>query len=365
MESNTVKAEYIDCLRGIAIIMVILTHVVLSTRGLNSNFYYVAAYGKMGVQLFFFLSAYTLCLSMSGRNDGVSAFYIRRYFRIAPIYYTGIFIYYFVFLYARSHPSPLPLFGSYNRGNVICNILLLHGLVPAANNTVVPGGWSIGTEILFYLLFPFLFNLYRTVTSKSIYWVIPLLAFVITYAAALTLLLCFNINVYRHDGFYYYSIINQLPVFLTGMSFYFLKPKFKQISSYLYLPLFCVLFGASFIISFHLNYDTVFFPFIASLSFIFLFLFFETRPVFNFKTLQKTGRLSFSVYIIHFIFCWLYAGLKFPINPYLSCFASLVINLVLSVTVAGFSQKFIEKPGIELGKLFIKKLNSPFSAKAV
>lgn len=351
------KLGYIDSLRGIAILMVIAVHIILSTRNLNGSVYQWGAYGKMGVQLFFFLSAYTLCLSMSKRHDGVSAFYIRRYFRIAPMYYTGILIYYLVSRYAILYSSPLPRFGLYNWSNVVSNLLLIHGLVPAANNMVVPGGWSIGAEILFYLMFPLLFWWYNTRKIKVAYYIAPLL-FLATANGAALLLLHFGINIYRHDGFFYYNIVNQLPVFSVGCSFYFLKPSIKPAKPSLCLLAFIAIFGSSYAISTQFSYGAAIYPFVAALSFVFLFLFFENIPAINTKILQRIGQLSFSIYILHFLSCWTYAGLKIPINPYVSCILSFFITLSLSFLLASFTQKHIEQPGINRGKQIIRRLKS-------
>jgi peptidoglycan/LPS O-acetylase OafA/YrhL len=50
----------------------------------------LADQGARGVQLFFVASAMTLCMSWHSRNDGALPFYIRRFFRIAPMYYLSI-----------------------------------------------------------------------------------------------------------------------------------------------------------------------------------------------------------------------------------------------------------------------------------
>lgn len=150
--------SHINSLRGIAILMVILVHVsslfTFTTRFETTFFYY----GKMGVQLFFVASAYTLCLSADHRKDESNPtlnFYIRRYFRIFPIYYFGIVLYLILHIVQGSA-------GAYTLKNIFLNILLIHGLVPAANESIVHGGWSIGAEMIFYLIFPFLFKFMKS-----------------------------------------------------------------------------------------------------------------------------------------------------------------------------------------------------------
>ncbi len=79
------KLDYVDSLRGVAILMVILVH----TSQLISDAPFIikaGEYGQLGVQLFFVISALTLSISFDKRfNEGnvFSKFLIRRYLRIS------------------------------------------------------------------------------------------------------------------------------------------------------------------------------------------------------------------------------------------------------------------------------------------
>lgn len=98
---QTQKLNYIDALRGgIAILMVIVHHT--SQQGSVATPYWfgkLCSLGTRGVQLFFVASAFTLYRSYRNRvldeNKHVKNFFIRRFFRIAPIYYLAIL--YFIF----------------------------------------------------------------------------------------------------------------------------------------------------------------------------------------------------------------------------------------------------------------------------
>src|SRR5437870_5372237 len=84
---------FIDVLRGIAILMVVVVHTSLSVPALSPKIRNVAAFGQMGVQLFFLVSAYTLARSLTLRSDessGLARYFIRRWFRIAPLYLCAI-----------------------------------------------------------------------------------------------------------------------------------------------------------------------------------------------------------------------------------------------------------------------------------
>lgn len=123
-QQGSKKLEYINILRGVAVLMVILVHTSQSVKGIHFITYEIAAYGQMGVQLFFILSAYTLCLSMEkrGASEGLMPFYLRRYFRIAPLYYFGILFYGFCNSALKFDML------NFSLKNIAANLLFIHGL---------------------------------------------------------------------------------------------------------------------------------------------------------------------------------------------------------------------------------------------
>ena len=102
-------------------------------------------------------SALTLCLSREERNEvGWKAFYIRRYFRIAPMYYFGIVLYAgLAILLHLSHTGQFYVPDRYYPVFLIENITFTNIFDYRHFNDVVPGGWSISVEFMLYFLFPF------------------------------------------------------------------------------------------------------------------------------------------------------------------------------------------------------------------
>jgi peptidoglycan/LPS O-acetylase OafA/YrhL len=82
-------------------------------------------------------------------------FFIRRFFRIAPLYYIGILYY----LWQDGFGSRYWLSDQelVTTANILSNIFFVHGFNPYWMNSVVPGGWSIAVEMLFYCIAPLLF----------------------------------------------------------------------------------------------------------------------------------------------------------------------------------------------------------------
>lgn len=85
--------RYIDALRGYAILLVILVHSSQHVPNFDGLIWDVSIQGARGVQLFFVVSAFTLMMSWSRRNDGSVNFYLRRLFRIAPMFWSAIVVY--------------------------------------------------------------------------------------------------------------------------------------------------------------------------------------------------------------------------------------------------------------------------------
>src|SRR6185369_10001679 len=89
------KIDFIDSLRGIAIIGVLVIHCgQVGIINYSGFFQSIILNGAIGVQLFFVASAFTIFLTYSNRYNKETApvgnFFIRRFFRIAPMYYFGI-----------------------------------------------------------------------------------------------------------------------------------------------------------------------------------------------------------------------------------------------------------------------------------
>jgi peptidoglycan/LPS O-acetylase OafA/YrhL len=140
----------IDALRGYAILMVIGVHSSQYFEYLATNT--LVGAGARGVQLFFVASGVTLCLSWMTRNDGAIAFYVRRLFRIAPMFYLAIV---FFVVVNRLGPNMYAPDGVGLR-HILMSATFTHGLMPDTITSLVPGSWSIADEMMFYAAFPLL-----------------------------------------------------------------------------------------------------------------------------------------------------------------------------------------------------------------
>ncbi|MGM9513393.1 acyltransferase family protein [Roseateles sp. DB2] len=107
--------------------------------------------GTYGVSIFFVLSGYSLAFAYERKfsagidRDSLLAYLRRRIGRLAPLFILTVLASILGKL-AVGRPIPLP-------HDVVLNLTLLFGFVDPANTPVI-GGWSIGVEVVLYLLFP-------------------------------------------------------------------------------------------------------------------------------------------------------------------------------------------------------------------
>jgi peptidoglycan/LPS O-acetylase OafA/YrhL len=152
LEPSREHVGYLDGLRGVAILMVVVIHVSQLVIGLPYPLRNLAFYGVRGVQLFFIVSGFTLTINYRGAKLDLRDFAARRFFRIAPMFYAGVVIYLVLGTTTDLRFAPKGATAE----QVATTLLFLHGWLPDANDKIMPGGWSIAAEAMFYLLFPLL-----------------------------------------------------------------------------------------------------------------------------------------------------------------------------------------------------------------
>jgi peptidoglycan/LPS O-acetylase OafA/YrhL len=362
------KLDYIDNVRAIAILMVIFVHTSQAIHGLSGIVISIGQYGQMGVQLFFVASAYTMCLSHVRRKEEkkpLISFFIRRYFRIAPLYYIAIAVYFLLEPYTHILSNIQLQYSQYNFQSVIANLLFIHGFVISANNNIVPGGWSIGAEMAFYALFPMLFTLFSWVYKG---WGIRYLYGLVGFSVLLNIVVqsiiwhWFSITIISHP-FIDWNLINRLPAFLLGMTIFFYHHNniLLRFSIGIQIAFFTIT-TVVLTMLFQIKQDwmLILMPVCSGISFMILINILKELQYSN-MLLQKIGQISYSMYIFHFIFAWwLVPNTMDKLEDKIDANSLLVCSFLLATSatflVAVFSHKYIEIPGIRLGKAIFSRL---------
>lgn len=360
MKSENLK--YIDALRGIAILMVMIHHT--AQKGVLPMPHFLSVFlslGTRGVQLFFIASAFTLFRSYQFRNiieaHPIRNFYIRRWFRIAPLYYIAMFFYVIVYHYDLPYWLGKQLY--ITNDNILSNLFFLHGINPYWINSLVPGGWSITVEMFFYAMFPLLFYKIKNANHALIFLNISLVFKLFSQEVLNHIITLRSTYLWREFLFYYFP--SQLPVFAMGICMYFLIEKKININELskkaigLFLVLLPMQVGLSldFLYFNHLIFAIIFvlFGWLLSSGYLSFFTNFLFRYV---------GKISFSLYIVHFmVISWLeyFQLLHFSEQYGVDFILRFLLVLVFSVLISTITYLVIETPFQSFGKKIIKKLS--------
>lgn len=355
------KLRYIDALRGIAILAVIIVH----TGQYGTNVYpdviqSFIGHGARGVQLFYLASAFTLFLSFDYRSKIEHRpnrnFFIRRFFRIAPIYYLGIVYYLF-----QNGFGPRYWLGdaeSITIGNILSNITFVHGINPYWITSLVPGGWSITVEMTFYAMVPFLFRRIRKTNQAVIFTIVCLLISVILQFTLSRISPITSERLWNQYLFLWFP--NQIALFGLGIIAYFTIIKKDLFVSWANYFIISVLL----IVHFAWNYMPIHFLF--GLSFLVLMIALSKKEsvlIVN-KLSIFLGKISYSAYLTHFaVLYWLsrfelvdFVETTNTISSLLNYAIRLLLTLAITSILSWILLKVIELPFQKIGKNLIAKL---------
>jgi peptidoglycan/LPS O-acetylase OafA/YrhL len=357
------RYEYIDALRGFAILGVVLFH----CRWIPPSSYTlmeIVLQGAKGVQLFFLASALTLFLSLEARKPHekrpTTNFFIRRFFRVAPLFYLAIIVY-------SLHGGMGPRFWAPDGIRwwyIPLTATFLHGWDAKTITSVVPGGWTIAVEMTFYLFVPYLFtkltNIRTTLMALLVSLVVARLSSMIVlhhlgpkYPGSLYPLL---------EYFTYFWFPSQFPIFLMGILLYHLVKRHpvqdRRISVTLLLAS-GVLFGWTLTVGVLPSLIPQLYPYgIALLLFALSLHFFPHALLVN-RITTWIGKLSYSIYLTHFLVISIMKSVVadgFLPDGNIGFFLVSLLVLIFSTAISYLTHRWIETPGIHLGKKLVDRL---------
>jgi len=151
---ETGKLDCIDALRGIAALSIFIYHIYVTTGIYPIQIIPERFIGLTlaSIPLFFILSAFTLYSSLdnrAGEKRKFFKFYLRRFFRIAPLFYLLLII---VVLDSLIIQKAVPSWQ-----DILVNFTFTFNLVPQYSMSLFSDGWTVGVEMLFYLVLPLVF----------------------------------------------------------------------------------------------------------------------------------------------------------------------------------------------------------------
>lgn len=252
------------------------------------------------------------------------------------------------------------------------HLTLTNLLAPTATSSVVPGGWSISCEVLFYLTVPIWFVLVRNLRTAVAFTVAcvlitPIVLSVLQHVAAPAMA---HLDAKTVDQYWFRSFPSQLGCFSFGiLLFYLLKSEaIKALLSRPLTPL--ALFGAGLAI-----FAAVFLrpPYLlhhhqSALSFMLFALALSKAPwavLVNPATILM-GRVSYSAYLVHFLVLEFTNRLLLPglSSPTLKFAAALALSILVTTPIAYVSFRFVEAPTSNLAKRWIATLEAGRAGQA-
>ncbi|MBR0822075.1 acyltransferase [Bradyrhizobium liaoningense] len=351
------RSHTLDLLRGLAIVGVMAIHVSQSFPSNIRAVDFAFMCGWAGVNVFYFVSAMTMCLMWTQRTetDPTRKFYIRRFLRIAPLFWLAIPIYLVVNGTGPSYNAP----NGIGPLQVILTATFLHGFWPDSVNSVVPGDWSIAAEMIFYLVFPLLITTFGS--RRRLYLALAIVLHLVNVCLFKPWAFALFSAYYGpgHEAFVWnalhISFLNQLPVFLVGCALFFsLRDGFTKSDA----AIFAVFIALSFIAdratgSHEFNYlmiNLVLGALVAGCI----------RLAIRCWPIEALGRNSYSMYLSHFAVIY---GLRqiWPLTDgLLSLLIAYAVTAALSYLVARATWHLVERRAQDLAH----RLTSPASSRS-
>ena len=365
---------YIECVRGYAILLVIICHATYLFPELPYPVHRVTVMGWYGVQLFFLASAVTLMMSWQYEKvrDGsvsIGAFFVRRLFRIAPAYYLASALY-LVLEPPSGGFDPVQAGATYLFINIWHPVLM--GMTPGSW-IVVPGDWSIGVEFTFYAFFPFL-ACAITSLSRAVYLFLGTLLAGATLNALAWPPLQAAFGTLPTDNFLYFWFPNQMSVFALGLCLFHLLewdrgrrsilaayPNLIAAASVAFVAS-CAFIAVPQWLNLRMPLPPMFLLVSLAMTVFVLALARSPSGLFLNRYVALTGRVSFSGYLLHFAVLKVIAERASPWIDFHVTGWSAIAHFVLAmlcivpiiVAASWCTYRLIETPMINLGKDVIR-----------
>ncbi|MEV6299155.1 acyltransferase [Actinoplanes sp. NPDC051861] len=328
----------LDGLRFIAAFMVLLYHLAgrpaggptqawgESVREVFPLLQKVTQFGWLGVEMFFVISGFAICMSAWGRSLG--EFFRSRVVRVYPAYWAAVLL---TFTVVSIWPM---MRGNVRFNDMLVNLTMLHEPlgVPAMDGVY----WTLWSELKFYLLF-------ALVVAKGLTY-----QRVVTFCCAWTVAAAVAMSV---DNALLTEIVqpSAAPFFVAGIAFYMIRRFGSDLTLW-------GIVGVSWLIGQH---HAVYFPHgfakksvdtdqaLAIAAFVTL-VFVVIAAValgrlswIKWRALTTAGLLTYPLYLLHQQIGWvLVYGLRRELPPYVTLVLVIAILLLASYLV----HRFVERP---------------------
>ena len=358
------RLEFLDALRGLAAVYVLVYHMLLlpqpnllAPRWAEK----VALNGGTGVTMFFIVSAFSLYYTMPLRlreRSPTFNFYLHRFFRIAPLFY---------FLIAATLVRDAWAFGvRHSLPEIGASMAFLFNLIPTRQEGFVWVSWTIGVEMLFYAVFPLLYARVKTLGASIALFFAALMLWQVV-----GLVLDYSVMPEAwKQSILHWNVLRHCPIFAVGIVIYHVfvslphahAPSESATGTGNAL-VWAGVFGYAALLQGWLPNvfgDSYYWQ---GLVFACMFMGLALSPwrlVVN-RATRFLGKISYSVYLVHttviFFLAPVYHWIYRHAPSLTACFlGSLALTLLLVLPLSWLTYRFVEEPGIRLGKRISRRL---------
>lgn len=357
------KVVFANQLRGIAAIMVLLSHYfgtyffqshyISSVLGVEpesrnyldiglvrilSEHYAGINLGPLGVSVFFLISGFVVMFSLGKLTS--AGFIIQRAFRIYPAYWVSLLICFGFASVSAWFFGRESGYVTYGARNIVANVFLYQDAVGAASINFV--NWTLTIELIFYAMFSIVFLL--GVNDKKVNHI--LISFMLACMLILFIKRC-NHGEYSQILMFFLSRVKYLSFMCIGYCFFLKMKGLIHLTSLLYLILIYLAISLGFLclegndeqVSV-LGYNYLYGLIIFSASYMYRYKFK------NNKFLDFFSDISYPLYLIHatcgyvLISILSYKGLGIYTSSIISLIVVATISYLMHITIERYSNNF-------------------------
>lgn len=335
---------YIDLIRAYSIFLVTGFHIWRFFSSPSLDFYYYDFYaifkkGDWGVILFFIISGFSMALityeKINNSNINWKSYIIKRIYRIVPAYYIAIVVWTILILNGIA-PKPIGFFDQ------ITHLLFIHTFFSSTFYSISGVFWTLGIEIQFYLILPFI-----------VIFIIrhPIIILFITILPTL-FLISFTYNFPINSAFifciFYFILGYILYIYKNKLYSILFENKYKEIILFIFIFIFINLtFVKTTFINIELNKLLWIFSFIPIYIYLSKNEFIQNSKNKFLSLVVFTGTASYSIYLYNYIYF-------ITPKPIIQNFYAPIFYFIFVYFIGIFMYLIIEKPIQNLKEKFLK-----------